>query len=616
MRMLNLGIVAHVDAGKTSLTERLLFDAGAITHLGSVDGGDTRTDAMDLERRRGITIRSAVATFTAAGHTVHLIDTPGHTDFVAEVERALGVLDGAILVLSAVEGVQPHTRVLMRTLQSLGVPTALFVNKIDRRGARHTDLLHDIRQMLSPSAIALNRPYALGTPDAGVEPVPPGPEWADVLAEHSDAVLQSYLDGLDPVLLRDELARQTAAGLAHPVFFGSAITGAGVEALRQGIVDLLPSAEPVPGPLDGTVFAIEHDPAGRRFAVARLFAGTLAVRDRVTFTRRDQTGAVVVESGRATEVLDADRRQTVIEAGGIARIGGVPGLRVGDRLGSTATPPVPARFRPPTLEAVVTSLDRDLYTGLAALADEDPLINVRQGPSAGSLVVSLYGEVQREVIATRLAEEFGVTAEFSAPRVVCVERVTGTGQAVKFIGETVFVGTVGLRIEPGDVDSGVRYQLEAERGSLPAAFMTAIEDTVRATLASGLHEWRVVDCLVTLTHTGYDSPVTVAGDFRGLTPLVLMEALAAAGTVVCEPMEHVRIAMPADVVSAILTLLVRSGGAPEIPVVHGDEATVTATVPSGCLRAIEQALPGLTSGLGTLTTRFAGYRPCATRTPH
>ncbi|ONI82988.1 hypothetical protein ALI144C_18240 [Actinosynnema sp. ALI-1.44] len=608
MGTLNLGIVAHVDAGKTSLTERLLFDAGAITHLGSVDGGDTRTDAMDLERRRGITIRSAVATFDAAGHKVHLIDTPGHTDFVAEVERALGVLDGAILVLSAVEGVQPHTRVLMRTLQALGVPTLLFVNKIDRRGARHKDLLDDIRRMLSPSAVAVNHPVALGTGQASVEPLEPGPELAEVLADRSDDVLQSYLDGLDPDLLHDELARQTAAGLVHPVFFGSAISGAGIDALRRGIVDLLPPAEPAPGPLDGTVFAIEHDGTGRRFAVARLFAGSLTVRDRITFTRRDASGTTVVESGRATEVRDADRQQATVRAGGIARIGGIPVLRVGDRLGSTTSPPAPARFRPPTLEAVVTSPDRDLYTGLSALADEDPLINVRQGPRPGSLVVSLYGEVQREVIAARLAEEFGVRAEFSAPRVVCVERLTGTGHAVKVMGETPFVGTVGLRVEPGEVDSGVRYRLEAERGSLPAAFMTAIEDTARAALASGPQGWRVVDCLVTLTHTGYSSPVSVAGDFRGLTPLVLMEALREAGTVVCEPMEHVDLDVPVDVVSAVLNLLVRCGGVPEMPVVRGEEAGVAAVVPSGSLREIEQALPGTTRGLGTMTTRFAGYR--------
>ena len=179
--MLNLGILAHVDAGKTSLTERLLFDAGVITTVGAVDAGNTQTDRMDLERRRGITIRSAVATFQAGDTEIHLIDTPGHPDFIAEVERALGVLDGAILVLSAVEGVQAQTRVLMRTLAAARVPTLLFVNKIDRRGARH--LLADIRRHLTPTAIAVSAPTDLGTPSAG-RPFPAdasvcvqGPRW-------------------------------------------------------------------------------------------------------------------------------------------------------------------------------------------------------------------------------------------------------------------------------------------------------------------------------------------------------------------------------------------------------------------------------------------------------
>ncbi|MCE7004800.1 TetM/TetW/TetO/TetS family tetracycline resistance ribosomal protection protein [Kibdelosporangium philippinense] len=601
--MLNLGIVAHVDAGKTSLTERLLFDSGAITRLGSVDGGDTRTDAMAIERRRGITIRSAVATFSIAGRTVHLIDTPGHTDFVAEVERALGVLDGAILVLSAVEGVQPHTRVLMRTLQSLGVPTILFVNKIDRRGARYIDLLDDIRRMLSPSVIPLNSPSELAMTRLGSQA-------AEVLAEHSDAVLQSYVDGLDPRLLHRELVRQTGEALVHPVLFGSAITGAGTEALGQAIVDLLPTVDPAAtGELDGTVFAVEHA-GGRRFAIARLFSGELKVRDQVTFVRQDASGTTV-HSSRATEVLDADRAQTTIRAGGIARIGGIPGLRVGDRLGSTASKRKQARFRPPTFQTMVTSSDQNLYAGLSHLADEDPLIDMKPGPTPGSLLVSLYGEVQREVIAARLAEEFGVTAEFSPSTVVCVERLKGTGHAVKRMGETLFVGTVGLRIEPGEADSGIQYQLEAERGSLPAAFMTAIEDTVRATLATGRHGWQVVDCLVTLTHTGYSSPVTVAADFRNLTPLVVMQALANAGTVVCEPIEQADIDIPADAVSTVLNLLVRCGGTPEMPVVRGDSATVRAVVPSRQLRAVEQSLPGLTNGYGTLIARFAGYRPIA-----
>ncbi|MFI9384581.1 GTP-binding protein [Kutzneria sp. NPDC052558] len=602
MRMLNLGIVAHVDAGKTSLTERLLFDAGAIGRLGSVDTGDTTTDGMELERRRGITIRSAVAAFTMADHRVHLIDTPGHTDFVAEVERALGVLDGAILVLSAVEGVQAHTRVLMRTLRAADVPTLLFVNKIDRRGARHTDLLKDIRRLLGPDTVALNRPVQVSTRDAHVVDLPPDLDLAEVLAEHSDAALRSYVDGIDPLLLTEELRRQARQGLVHPVLFGSAVTGAGMASLRRAIVDLLPSVDSdTDGDLDGVVFAVEYD--GVRSAVARLFSGSLAVRDRITYARRDRSGAVVVESGVATGVLDATRTRARVPAGGIARITGLSGLRVGDRLGVTAAESK-IRFRLPTLETMVTAAEPDrLFAALTRLADQDPLIDVRRGQVAGSLVVSLYGEVQREVIAARLHDEFGVAAEFSTPQVVCVERLAGVGHAVTMMGETLHVATIGLRVEPSD-DPGVTFALEAERGSLPAAFLTAIEETVRATLREGLHGWQIPDCVVTLTHTGYCSPVSVAADFRNLTPIVLTEALRRAGTVVCEPWEAVELEVPEESLSAVLTTLVRHGGLPENPTVPN---RVDAVLPTARLREFQRLLPGLTAGEGILTTRPAGY---------
>ena len=229
MKTLNIGILAHVDAGKTSLTERLLFEAGVIGHLGSVDRGDTQTDSLELERRRGITIRSAVVSFVTGDTRITLIDTPGHSDFIAEVERALRVLDGAVLVVSAVEGVQAQTRVLMRTLRRLGIPTLIFVNKIDRMGAR--DLLDDIRAKLAPRTIALS---ATTSSD----------ELAELLADGDDAFLKSYVeDHVDAAACRAELARQVARGALHPVLAGSAITGAGVADLVTAMAELLPATE-------------------------------------------------------------------------------------------------------------------------------------------------------------------------------------------------------------------------------------------------------------------------------------------------------------------------------------------------------------------------------------
>ena len=233
---LNLGILAHVDAGKTSLTERLLFNAGIIDRVGSVDSGSTQTDSMDLERRRGITIQSAVVAFQLDGLTVNLIDTPGHTDFIAEVERALRVLDGAVLVVSAVEGVQAQTRVLFRTLERLGVPTLLFVNKVDRRGAREADLLRDLAEMLSPRLLPMGTVREIGSGEASVVPFAFGDaafaeRAVEMLTAGSDEFLAAYLEDPEGLDCEAELAAQVRSGRAHPVFFGSAVTGAGVAAL-------------------------------------------------------------------------------------------------------------------------------------------------------------------------------------------------------------------------------------------------------------------------------------------------------------------------------------------------------------------------------------------------
>src|ERR687898_704079 len=248
MRTLNLGILAHVDAGKTSLTERLLHAAGVIDEPGSVDAGNTQTDSLALERRRGITIRSAVVSFTVGGVAINLIDTPGHPDFIAEVERVLGVLDGAVLVVSAVEGVQAQTRVLMRTLQRLGIPTIIFVNKIDRSGAKFETLLQGISEKLTPAIVPMGSVSGLGTRGALCTPYDdtnPGfiYELVELLADHDEALLAQYVDGgaISYGRLGRELAAQTGRAVVHPVFFGSAVTGAGLESLISGITELLPA---------------------------------------------------------------------------------------------------------------------------------------------------------------------------------------------------------------------------------------------------------------------------------------------------------------------------------------------------------------------------------------
>src|SRR3984957_14016412 len=272
MQLLNLGILAHVDAGKTSLTEQLLYSAGVIDQLGSVDKGDTQTDSLALERQRGITIKSAVASFPISQElAVNLIDTPGHPDFIAEVERVLRVLDGAVLVISAVEGVQPQTRVLMRALRRLLIPTLLFANKIDRVGAREGPLLREISRILGLAIVPMGTTSALGTKAADCSPWSADDahhrsELVETLAENDEQILTSYLDEGGRVprgRLYEQLRSQTRRNLVYPVFFGSARTGAGIDPLKSGIADLLPAgASDDPGArASGTVFKIERGSA-------------------------------------------------------------------------------------------------------------------------------------------------------------------------------------------------------------------------------------------------------------------------------------------------------------------------------------------------------------------
>jgi ribosomal protection tetracycline resistance protein len=587
MKTVNIGILAHVDAGKTSLTERLLHATGVIDHVGSVDRGDTQTDTDDLERRRGITIRSAVVAFTVGDVKVNLIDTPGHPDFISEVERALAVLDGVILVVSAVEGVQAHTGLLMRTLVKLGMPVLVFVNKIDRRGARY--LVPDLRG-LAPGVIPLSTVSALGCADA--VPVPRG--FAADLAEHDDTFLARYLDTtLTYDDCRAELARQSTTGRLHPAFFGSAVTGAGVPELVDGITRYFPSNGRSDG-LRATVFKIDRDGA----AYVRLHSGVLEARAQVDYHRGDTRF-----TGRTTSVAVFDHgphvREGVAASGDIAKVRGLRGIRIGDQLGAPHAFADHGFFAPPTLETVVSSPSPRLYGALEQLSSQDPLINVRKG---ADIVVSLYGEVQKEVIAATLADEYGIDVDFAPTSVVCVEHPSGAGEALTEMGDGPFAATIGLRVEPG---VGRTYALGVELGSLPLAFHKAIEDTVLSTLDQGLHGWAVHDVHVTLTHTAYSSPVSVAADFRDLAPLVLLEALRRAGTVVLEPVAHFDLEVPPDTTSTVLAALSAHGAIPDSvngPLIEG-------TIPVRTVQAFTHALPGLSHGSGVLVSRFDTHRP-------
>ncbi len=640
MHTLNLGILAHVDAGKTSLTERLLHTVGVIDELGSVDAGSTTTDTLLLERQRGITIRSAVVSFVVDGVTVNLIDTPGHHDFIAEVERVLGVLDGVILVVSAVEGVQAQTRILMRTLQRLGIPVLMFVNKIDRAGADCTRVLASIRSTLTRTAVSMGTAYDVGTRAADylaytAENGSFNAQLLDILAEHDDELLKAYVTDATSVTylrLRTTLADQTRRALVHPVYFGSAITGAGVDALLAGVTGLLPvSTGEEDGAATGTVFKVERGTAGEKIAYLRMFSGTVRVRDRLEFRPATGTGAGAPRPAAKVTAISVFADGTTVRcgavsAGHIALLRGLIDVRVGDILGP-GTGTGRHHFAPPTLETVVLPdrpADRGaLYAALTQLAEQDPLIDLRRDDVRQETSVSLYGEVQKEIIQATLANEFGIGVSFRESTTICIERPAGTGAAVEVIDTppNPFLATVGLRIDPGPVGSGVEFRLEVELGSMPYSFFRAVEETVHTTLRQGVHGWQVTDCVVSMIRSGYwarqshsggvfdRSMSSTAADFRNLTPLILLEALKEAGTTVYEPMHRFRLELPADTVGSVLPVLAGLSAIPEVPALHDGTCTMEGEIPAAWVHQLEQRLPALTRGEGVLECSFHRYRP-------
>ncbi len=560
---------------------------------------------------RGITIKSAVVSFTADGRTVNLIDTPGHPDFVAEVERALSVLDGVVLVVSAVEGVQPQTRILWRALQRLRVPTLFFVNKIDRRGASDERVLTAIAERLTPAIVAMGSARRLGTREAAFVPaaflsaggLPAGgpvareldeafrSRLAEVLAEQDDAVLAAYLAGTTAIpggWLQEKLAAQVRDARVHPVYFGSAMTGAGVDELLRGLAAWLPAAPEDPdAPVSGRVFKVERGAAGEKIAYTRMFAGTVTVRDRVRF---GGGGGGKVTAINVFADGSAERRDQVT-AGQIGTLSGLAGIQVGDGI-SEGTGTAPSRvdqhyFTPPTLETAVVACDPHdktrLHSALTDLAEQDPLIDVRQDDQRQEIYLSLYGEVQKQVIEATLAMDYGLRAGFRETTPICVERPVraATAEEVLHAPGNPFLATLGIRSDPAAAGSGTTFRLDVGHQAVPLYiykntenFAAAMEQYVTGTLRQGLQGWQVTDCAVTLIRSQYSvpdgppatrGPLSTAQDFRKLTPLVVMAALLLAGTVVCEPVHQFRLDAPADTLGVLLPALAKLRAVPRSP---------------------------------------------------
>ncbi len=518
------------------------------------------------------------------------------------------------------------------------MPTLIFVNKIDRPGASDERVLQAISERLTPAVVPIGSARRLGTRAAGFTPWSAADadfeaRLASAVAERDDAILAAYVDdeaSLSYGRLREELAAQTKQALLHPVFFGSALTGAGVEPLLAGIAELLPAAAGDPGAAaSGTVFKVERGKAGEKVAYVRMFSGTVRVRERLQFGRaaeRKVTAIDVFDRGSAVQ-------RSSVSAGQIGRLWGLSEIQIGDTIGSVRAAAADHHFAPPTLETVVVpnaAADKGrLRVALAQLAEQDPLINVRQDDARQEIAVSLYGEVQKEVIQATLADDFGVDVGFRETTTICIERPVGTGEAVETLHEASnpFLAGIGLRVEPAAAGAGVEFLLEVELGAMPYSFFRAVEETVRGTLQQGIYGWEVPDCVVSMMHSGYaprqshahqgfdKSMSSTAGDFRNLTPLVLMSALEQAGSMVYEPIDRFALDVPAESLGVVLPALARLHAIPQTQTTRGLSCTVEGSIPAARVRQLRQELPALTHGEGVLECFFDRYQPVAGAIP-
>ncbi len=616
MTTINIGIVAHVDAGKTSLTERILYETNVIKEIGRVDSGNTQTDSMELERQRGITIKASVVSFFIDDVKVNVIDTPGHADFIAEVERSFRVLDGAILVISAVEGVQAQTKILMRTLQKLNIPTILFVNKIDRSGANSEKVMKQIKEVLSNEAFPFYSVLNEGTKAARIIEYKSYDDCMELLAPFNESLLESYVNNeiIPDALLREKLEQQIQQANVYPIFFGSAMTGIGVTEILEKLPYLMPAHTSAQEELlSGVVFKIEREPSGEKVAYVRVFSSNLHVRKYVNI-QRSKSLSHKEKIKKMCLFHNGDSIQTTtVPSGEFCKVWGLNDIKIGDIIGEHTDYIKDIHFAEPQMEAAIEALPKerihDLYAALMELCEEDPFIKVWKDDVHNELYIRLFGEVQKEVIETTLYEKYNLQVTFSNTRVVCIEKPIGVGNSVEVMGEkeNPFYATVGFKVERGELNCGITYKLGVELGSLPLAFHKAIEDTVFQTLKQGLYGWEVTDIIVTLTHTGYASPITTASDFRNLTPIVLMDALKQAETYVYEPVNEFELTVPEQAISTAMYKLAAVPATFAEPILYNNSYQLTGSLPVAKTENFKRMLHSFTEGEGIFTTKPAGF---------
>ncbi|CAM5329012.1 elongation factor G [Streptomyces tanashiensis] len=659
MRVRNLGILAHVDAGKTTVTERFLYLTGATHKRGEVHDGTTVTDFDPQERDRGITIFAAAVSCDWAGHRVNLIDTPGHVDFSDEVERSLRVLDGAVAVFDAVAGVEPQSETVWRQADRHGVPRIAFVNKLDRAGAELDAAVASIRDRLGTVPLPVQLPIGREDGFTGVVDLVrmrayvwadgadtfaelPVPEELRDEARHRRRHLEETVAELHPGALEEfcgegtladatltsALRDLTLSGEAVVVLCGSAYRNRGIEPLLDAVVAYLPAPSDMP-PVRGDVPADPEAPftalafkvnatATGRMTYLRVYAGTLGKGDTVldaTAGRTERIARILrVQADRATEVDTA-------RAGDIVAVVGPKSARAGATL---CAPDAPVVLEPPTTADPVVSFAAEarrstdtgrLATALARLSEEDPSLVVRSDPETGQTVLSGLGELHLEVAVEKLRRDRGLEVTVGRPQVAYRETVTKgvTGLLYRHVKQDGGAGQfahVVIDVEPSAEGDGFAFVSTVTGGRVPQEYVRAVEAGCRDALVEGpLGGHPVTGVRVTLTDGATHPKDSSEMAFRTAGRFALREALRASLMTLLEPVADVTVTVPAESVGSVLGDLAARRGRVTDSTTRSGTAVVSATVPLAELFGYASRLRGRTQGRGTFTTRPAGYAP-------
>jgi elongation factor G len=667
----NIGIIAHIDAGKTTTTERIMFYTGKTHRIGSVDDGTTVTDWMVQERERGITIVSAAVSAEWKGYQFNLIDTPGHIDFTAEVQRSLRVLDGGVVVFDAVQGVEPQSETVWRQADRYGVPRICFVNKMDRVGASFERTIESIKDRLGANPIPMQLPIGfeatfrgvvdlltmkaiIWQDDLGKEPqiveVPDDLKeqaeearrhMVEKIAELDDNLIMKFLEAEE--ITNDELKAALRSGVlankAYPVFTGSSLKNKGVQVLLDAIIDYLPSPADIPAvkaidpknddaeielpaedsaPLSALVFKIVTDPYVGRLAYVRIYSGVLSQGQTVVNSTKGKKERI----GRLIR-MHADHREDVTEvrAGDIGAVLGFKESFTGDTLCDSKMLVLESiSFPEPVISIAIepkSSADQEkMGEALRKLAEEDPTFRVNSDDTTGQTIIRGMGELHLDIIVDRLLREFKVQANVGAPRVAYRESITKPVKEVNYkyakqSGGHGQYGHVVFSMEPGDRGSGIVFENKIVGGSIPKEFISPIEKGVREASESGvLAGYPVVDLKVTLFDGSFHEVDSSEMAFKLAASMGFKEGVQRGGPILLEPMMKVEVVVPEDYLGDVMGQInSRRGLIQGMEVRPGNAQAIRALVPLAEMFGYATQLRSATQGRGVFNMEFDHYAP-------